>query len=236
MEESYAPYFIQTFEPSKAFNEGDTAKFECRIKPENDQKMAVEIFHNNQPLASGHRYKIVNNFGFISLHISDLKVEDSGLYTCLCRNESGSCQTTCQIFVNQQRNIILESQHPSSLPIIHQLETPKTPCIPATEPVFDKPKFLYPFKSLQRVEGQGVHFETRLLPVDDPEMKIEWFFNGQPLFLANRLKTLSDFGYVSLDISDSNTADSGTYCVKAWNKQGMAMLTANLTVSGNLNL
>lgn len=33
----------------------------------------------------------------------------------------------------------------------------------------------------QLIEGQSAHFETRLEPMGDPSMTVEWYFNGRPL-------------------------------------------------------
>lgn len=30
-------------------------------------------------------------------------------------------------------------------------------------------------------EGQSMHLECQVLPVNDPSLKIDWFFNGKPL-------------------------------------------------------
>lgn len=38
------------------------------------------------------------------------------------------------------------------------------------------------------VEMQTTKFECQLAPVGDPNMKVEWFFNGKPLHHSNNLK------------------------------------------------
>ena len=52
----------------------------------------------------------------------------------------------------------------------------------------------------------------------DPDLKIDWKFNGSPLTNSSRLKTISDFGYVMLDISSVDSRDSGEYICTATNK------------------
>jgi len=230
--QSHAPYFTQPLNFNPLVNEGDHVTLQCRIQPENDPRLTVEFLHNNQPLASGHRTKLVHNFGFISLDILDAKFEDAGVWTCLCRNDLGSCQSSCEILVKRLQNLILDSQHPSSLPIIHQLEAPKPEKSGLPDKVYGQPNFTVVLKDLTRLEGQSAHFETRLVPVDDPKMQLDWFHNGRPLILGNRFKTLSDFGYVSLDISYTFPEDSGIYAVRAKNDQGEAVLEARLLVHG----
>lgn len=64
----------------------------------------------------------------------------------------------------------------------------------------------------------SAHFECNVTPTNDPDMKIEWKFNGQPLPNSSRIKTVSDFGYVMLDIASVDSKDSGEYICTASNK------------------
>lgn len=41
-----------------------------------------------------------------------------------------------------------------------------------------RPVFLTPLKSVENVEGQPIHLECKLEPVNDPKLKVEWFVNG----------------------------------------------------------
>ena len=38
-----------------------------------------------------------------------------------------------------------------------------------------------PLKNASLVEGQPTHLEATLTPVNDANMKVEWFYNGQPI-------------------------------------------------------
>ena len=67
-------------------------------------------------------------------------------------------------------------------------------------------------------DGMSVHFEGRVTPVDDPQLRVEWKFNGQPLPNSSRIKTVSDFGFVMLDIAGVDSRDSGEYICTAVNK------------------
>lgn len=58
------------------------------------------------------------------------------------------------------------------------------------------------------------------MPVGDPNMVVEWFHNGQPLRDATRIKCVSDFGFVVMDLSYLQTEDSGLYVCRATNKYG----------------
>lgn len=40
------------------------------------------------------------------------------------------------------------------------------------------PKFVEPMTSLERVEFQQAHFETRVTPVNDSKLRIQWYVEG----------------------------------------------------------
>ncbi len=64
----------------------------------------------------------------------------------------------------------------------------------------------------------SAHFECAVTPANDPDLKIDWKFNGQPIQNSSRIKTVSDFGYVMLDIASVDSRDSGEYICTATNK------------------
>ena len=57
-----------------------------------------------------------------------------------------------------------------------------------------------------------------MTPTNDPDLKIDWKFNGNPLPNSSRIKTVSDFGFVMLDIASVDSKDSGEYICTATNK------------------
>ena len=42
--------------------------------------------------------------------------------------------------------------------------------------------------SVELKEMEGAKFECQLAPVGDPNMKIEWFFNGKPLLYSKKTR------------------------------------------------
>lgn len=72
------------------------------------------------------------------------------------------------------------------------------------------------------VEGQSAHYECRIEPYPDANLKVEWFHNGQPLTTGHRFRTAYDFGFASLDILSVYAEDSGEYTCKATNLLGQA--------------
>jgi hypothetical protein len=81
-------------------------------------------------------------------------------------------------------------------------------------------------------EGDHAHLECRVEPINDPNLKIDWFVNGIALKTGHRFRTTHDFGYVALDILYTYPDDSGTYMAKATNLLGEAVNTCQITVGG----
>lgn len=69
-------------------------------------------------------------------------------------------------------------------------------------------------------------------PINDPNLKIEWFVNGIAIKTGHRFRTTHDFGYVALDVLYTYADDSGTYMAKATNLLGEAVNTCQITVGG----
>lgn len=84
-----------------------------------------------------------------------------------------------------------------------------------TDLVGRAPVFTVPLSNVDSLrEGENVHFEARVIPTDDPRLKIEWFWNGKPLKAGSRFRTFCDFGFVILEISPVYPEDTGEYSGK----------------------
>lgn len=80
-------------------------------------------------------------------------------------------------------------------------------------------------------EGDHAHLECRVEPINDANLRIDWFVNGVEIKTGHRFKTTHDFGYVALDILYTYAEDSGTYMCKATNLVGEAVNTCQINVS-----
>merc|ERR1711970_646566 len=103
-----------------------------------------------------------------------------------------------------------------------------------TENMFDAnkkepPVFKTNLKNAIVKEGQPGHLECRLIPIGDPSMKVEWFFNGKPIDIAHRFRMTYDFGYVALDMLYVYPEDSGEYRCVATNANGQAVTSCTVT-------
>lgn len=94
----YPPKFIIPIQ-SLTVNESDVAHFESRLLPTNDSKLEVHWYFNDQPLPTGSRFITRNEFGFVSLTITNCVDTDSGKYSIRAINQAGEDLTgTCSNF------------------------------------------------------------------------------------------------------------------------------------------
>lgn len=137
------------------------------------------------------------------------------------------------LFVTAKAGLYLDTLDEQRLKKIQELEKFERPKPVEEEKPGQRPVFLTALNNLENLkEGDHAHFECRVEPINDPDLKIEWFLNGQKIKTGHRYRTTHDFGYVALDILYSYAEDSGTYMCKATNKLGEAVNTCTLKVAG----
>merc|ERR1712226_1322976 len=227
------PKFITQIE-SRAVGEGEPVHFNCRVEPKHDPKLQIKWFFNNKELAQGHRFRITHEFGYVALDILYTYPEDEGEYVCKAINELGEDITKCKLMCKELPAIQLENQVPKGMKKSEQLVQMEAAMkkyaqeMHLTEDdVFDAekrqpPRFVTLIKSVtDLVEMQATKFECQLAPVGDPNMKVEWFFNGKPLPFKNRFTPIYDFGYVAMNFGWVYPEDSGEYVCRATNLYGM---------------
>ncbi|KRX97619.1 Titin [Trichinella pseudospiralis] len=212
-------------------SEGQTAHFDARLLPFNDPKLSVNWFRNGLPLPNGHRFRLINDFGYICLDVLYAYPEDSGIYTVVAQNELGEATSEAELHVVGHKSIYLESQHPDGMNRIQKLERQTE--IPLHEGIDriseHSPVLKNQLRDLTLREGSNLHLEVRVEPVNDPTMQVEWFVNGRPLLTGSRSQMTFDFGYVALDLKSLIAEDSGEYIVLIRNQHGE--VTSRCTVA-----
>ena len=85
---------------------------------------------------------------------------------------------------------------------IRELESSKDVGQPEDrEMVFEKPVFVSPLTGQQElVEGQHAHFQARVVPVGDPNLRILWFVNGVQLPSGWKLECLLSFSSTVIEL------------------------------------
>ena len=231
-----APRFTSPIANISSLKEGENAHFEGRLLPTDDPNMTVEWFWNGKALKAGSRIRTFCDFGFVILEISPVYPEDAGEYTCRAKNALGEAVTTATLSCSGKRNIILDSQLPSgmegAMERIAQLEGLGRAGreTQSEEDLNQPPEFLSQLQDLLLGENALAHFETRLTPINDPSMRVEWYHNGKQLSAGSRIKTINDFGFVILEVANVLTRDAGNYTCKATNRHGESSLSCQVQV------
>ncbi|PSN37209.1 Titin, partial [Blattella germanica] len=221
----------------EGLKDGDSAHFECTLIPVGDPNLKVEWFHNGKPIRHSSRIKSVSDFGYVLMDISYVQSHDSGEYVCRASNRYGEDFTKATIKCAGKGGVYLDSLQPDSLARIRELETAGGQPLTPTTPVLEPPKFITHISDItQLVEGQSAHFEARLTPVNDPNLTVEWFYNGKKLPHGHRYRTFHDFGIVILDILYCYEENSGEYECRAVNKVGQDTTKATLKCVSKANL
>lgn len=231
------PQFTSQIQSIEGLKDGDSAHFECTLIPVGDPNLKVEWFHNGQPLRHSSRIKSVSDFGYVVLDIAYTQNEDSGEYICKASNKYGEDTTKAFIKCFGKGGVYLDSLQPDSLARIRDLEAQGKAAPSLSSPTAEPPKFTKHICNVENLkEGQSAHFEARLTPIADPNLTVEWFFNGKKLPHGHRYRTFHDFGIVILDILYCYEENSGEYECRAVNKVGSDVTKATLKCKSKANL
>lgn len=213
--------------------EGGKIHFEGRIEPVGDPSMYVEWFLNGRPLTASSRSNYTFKFGFIALDLLSIIGTDAGEYVCRVTSATGVAESRAILNIHQRPSIEQQSQHPTSLQYIQQVEdySKYQRHESIEESNNQKPVFIRPLQDLGELEeGRNAHFEAQITPVSDPTMRVEWYKDGRPITASSRITAIFNFGYVSLNILHLRAEDAGSYTVRAVNRLGEAISTSTIRI------
>ena len=133
------------------------------------------------------------------------------------------------------KKIYSETLHEEGLKRIQELEATYAPEKEEVPFVTRRPEFIVPLVNQHNLkESDRLHLEARLIPINDPKLKVEWFINGIEIKKAHRFRMTHDFGYVALDVLYVYPEDSGTFMCKATNELGEAATTCSVQINCKL--
>lgn len=232
------PVFSQAVVPNTIeVDECENVEFICHLTPTSDPTMQVVWYLNGQPLRESSRITSENDFGIVRLKIGRCEAEDSGVYQCKAKNALGEAITTATLRVKAKDSVQYESLNPSGLDKIRELENPRPTEFVEEPKSAQPPKFITHLKDyVEKDEGESLHLECCLSPVDDPDLKIEWLLNGRPLVTGSRFHTIDDFGFIVMDIDWLFPRDTGEYICRATNKHGSDVTRTVLRVKPDKNI
>lgn len=198
------PKFLTGFLGKTDLYEGQVACLEAKFVPVSDPNLKCELFKDGLPLEHANRISIFFGFGYVSLKIHHLNAErDSGVYEAVISNRVGTDKVSTRLSVTV-KSLERDTEYDEGLRRIQQLESSTKYKREEYEEVEiqEKPKFLSPLNGPSSLlEGEHLHLETRLVPINDPNMKVEFRFNNRLLSVGHRFKTFYEFGIVAIDVS-----------------------------------
>uniref|UniRef100_A0A183D0T1 Ig-like domain-containing protein n=1 Tax=Gongylonema pulchrum TaxID=637853 RepID=A0A183D0T1_9BILA len=211
--------------------EGEPLHLECQIVPVSDNTLQIYWLKDGKPIPTGHRFRTFHDFGFVSLDILDVYAEDSGTYTCVAKNALGQAESTITFTCRAKERILGQTQHPSSVARIQEIEAPKAAPEEIPDAAKEAPRFIKHIgtgEMMYVTEGDSVYLEARVSPADDNSLTYEWLLNGKPLMKAHRFVLSHDFGFIALNILYMYPEDSGTYTLVIKNAAGEAQSVADI--------
>ena len=96
--------------------------------------------------------------------------------------------------------------------------------------VGQKPEITQKLMNVSVNEGGIAVFLAQFTPIDDPTLRITWYYNGRPLKLDTRIKAYKDDGTATLVINKVEPEDVGTYKIEVKNSSGEVTSEAKLTI------
>merc|ERR1719242_2425778 len=234
------PKFLTDIEDAEVFvAEGEPAMFECRVEPKHDLNLSVRWYRNEEELLTGGRMRISHEYGHVALHIFYTHPEDEGRYVCRATNELGEDQTEANLICRPLPHLqflLPAFDSPSEtvqLGLIkdaaarHGVRAKLSGTEIYREGLNQSPRFLLNMESYPKLlAGQGVNLETFVTPVGDPDMKLEWFLNKEPLLFKSSFTPVYDYRFVGLSINKVYPDDFGELSVVVSNRFGVAEMTA----------
>merc|ERR1719336_1830177 len=230
------PRFMTNIRDAEVFvAEGEPAMFECRVEPKHDLNLSVRWYRNEEELVSGGRMRISHEYGHAALHIFYTHPEDEGRYVCRATNELGEDQTEANLVCRPlphlqfQLPAFEDPEESAQLSLLkdaaarHGIRAKLRGDEIFQEGLNQAPRFLLNMEHYPKLlAGQGVTLETFVVPVGDPNMKLEWFLNKEPLLFKSSFTPVYDYGFIGLSINKVYPDDFGEFSVRVTNKYGAA--------------
>lgn len=166
----------------------------------------------NEILESNEKYKLSDQAdGYAKLVINNPTEKDSGVYSCVARNEGAENKISHQVDFKGKQHYSLEKTHG----FFHR------------DP--NKPHFLLPLGNQTVCNGGTVAISAEFMQTSTP-IEVKWLRDRQVVDGPN-VKALADRGVYTLTIMNASPEIEGTYTCRASNAFGRIESHANIDVS-----
>ena len=150
--------------------EGQSARLEIKFTPTDDPNLRIAWLHDGKALLASSRVATLSDFGIAVLEINPVTVFDQGEYTVVALNPLGEARSTTTINVTGHGGSMNQPTLGNSFGTVYQSKSPQ----PAHGVQLDLPTFHSDLRSQELFEGQRLHLETKLTPINDKELQAVW--------------------------------------------------------------
>nr|XP_023862865.1 titin-like isoform X2 [Salvelinus alpinus] len=185
-------------------NEGEAARFQCRISGED---LKISWYVHKKEIRQSDAFRMSQFDDTCQLEISRVYPEDEGEYTCVARNSAG--MVTCAGYLALE---VVEKE------VEKKEKEVKVP-----------PVFRYKIQPLEINVGSQAKFECEI--EDAPNVQFKWFKSGTPIKESPNCRIISRQLISSLELLSPTKADSGEYTCKATNQNGSDTCAAKLNIT-----
>lgn len=228
VEEKIKPHFLTQLESASDVPEGTPIRLEATFQPARDNDLRVHWEFNGAPLGASQLVKTRSELGWACLEISAVNMDHNGVYTLHLVNSEGEAASSASVKVAGIGDILGDTQHDESWRQIQILEAPREKSPSPPPPEYDSPSIQKQIQDIECNEGEPSRFEAAFLPNNDPNVKVVWVRNGEPLAHGSKFAISHDFGYCTLAIGYTFPEDEGVYQMCVSNAKGEAITSATL--------
>ncbi|XP_041447998.1 titin-like isoform X1 [Drosophila obscura] len=208
-EASQPSTFTQPIRDTYSLNENELV-LDCRVRGQ--PRPEIEWMKGNEILSNDEKYLVISQAdGYAKLVIISPTEKDSGVYSCVARNEGAEHKMSHQVDFKGRERYTQE----------------KTSGFYHRDP--NKPHFLMPLGNQTVCDGGTVAISAEFMQTATP-LEVKWLRGGQ-LVEGPNVHTLAERGVYTLTIMQAGPQVEGTYTCRASNAYGRIESHVNIDVA-----
>ncbi|XP_028847169.1 titin-like [Denticeps clupeoides] len=193
---------------NKYVNEGEAARFHCRVSGED---LKITWYHIDSEIRHSDSFRISQFDDNYQLEIARVFSQDGGEYTCVAGNSAGMVTCSAVLTVNDVKTVDRQSESTTGKSLLERSPTLTLQMNDISVSAGDLAQFNCSF------DGQ-------------PFIEIEWDHNGRKLTSSDRVNFAQQGDLFSLSILNVQLDDQGSYSCSVKNISGENRTSAQLTV------